>query len=224
MIRFGIFEFDAQRRRLACAGKEIRVTPKAFDLLALLIEAAPRVVSKAELHQRLWRGGIVTDATLTGLVKELRRALSDRERETPLIRTAHRVGFAFDVPLERVARGGYRAAVSQWLVADDRVIALTPGENIVGRDSSANVWLDFSSVSRRHARIFCSDSGALLEDLGSKNGTTLDDQPLSKPAALRNGDRIAFGQVVARYRETRAGVSTATAESSVATARTRRAV
>ena len=53
----------------------VHVTPKAFDLLQLLIEQAPRVVEKRELHERLWRGTFVSDATLVGLVKELRRGL-----------------------------------------------------------------------------------------------------------------------------------------------------
>jgi DNA-binding winged helix-turn-helix (wHTH) protein len=210
MIRFESFELDAQRRRLARGGEEIRITPKAFDLLTLLIEAAPRVVPKAELHERLWRGGIVSDATLVGLVKELRRALADRDRNARLIRTAHRIGYAFEASITRVPQAAQVTTVKRWLVASEHVIPLMDGENIVGRDPLASVWLDFGSVSRRHARIVCDDSGTLLEDLGSKNGTTLRDQRLAERVRLRNGDRIAFGQVVVRYREAGSGLSTTT--------------
>ena len=62
---------------LLATGEPVHLTPKAFDLLSLLVEAAPRVVPKREIHERLWRGGVVTDATLVGLVKEIRRALDD---------------------------------------------------------------------------------------------------------------------------------------------------
>jgi pSer/pThr/pTyr-binding forkhead associated (FHA) protein len=84
------------------------------------------------------------------------------------------------------------------------------GENIVGRDPLASVCLDYGSVSRRHARIVCDDSGATLEDLDSKNGTTLGDDRLAKRVQLRNGDRIAFGQVLVKYREAGSGLSTTT--------------
>jgi pSer/pThr/pTyr-binding forkhead associated (FHA) protein len=95
-------------------------------------------------------------------------------------------------------------------VASEHVIPLVDGENIVGRDPLASVWLDFGSVSRRHARIVCDDLGTLLEDLGSKNGTTLRAQRLAEPVRLCNGDLIAFGQVVVKYREAGAGLSTTT--------------
>jgi eukaryotic-like serine/threonine-protein kinase len=100
MTRFGSFELDPAQRQLRRDGSEMHVTPKAFDLLALLIDAAPRVVRKSELHERLWPTTFVADATLAGLVKELRRALDDRDPERPVIRTAHRVGYAFCAPLE----------------------------------------------------------------------------------------------------------------------------
>ena len=210
MIRFGNFEFDEQRRRLARGGEEIRITPKAFALLTLLIEAAPRVVPKAQLHEHLWHGGIVSDATLVSLIKELRRALADRDRDARLIRTVHRIGYAFEASITHVPRAGQVATVKRWLVASERVIPLMDGENIVGRDPLASVWLDYGSVSRRHARIVCDDSGAMIEDLGSKNGTTLDDQRLAERAHLRNGDRIAFGQVRLRYREAGSRLATTT--------------
>ena len=88
-VRFGAFGLDADRRQLTCEGADVHLTPKAFDLLALLVNEAPRVVRKAELHERLWPGTFVSDATLVGLVKELRRALDDRDSSAPILRTAH---------------------------------------------------------------------------------------------------------------------------------------
>jgi DNA-binding winged helix-turn-helix (wHTH) protein len=52
------------------------------------------VVSKPELHERLWPGTFVSDSSLTGLVKELRRVLEDNDADSPVIRTVHRVGYA----------------------------------------------------------------------------------------------------------------------------------
>lgn len=207
MPRFGSFELDAARRQLLKNRSEIHLTPKAFALLSVLVDAAPRVVPKRELHERLWPNGVVSDATLIGLVKEIRRALDDRDGDAPIIRTVHRVGYAFDAPVEHAAA---QASVSCWLVAADRRIALLEGENILGRDPEANVRLDYATVSRRHARLSVDSTGATLEDLGSKNGTMIDGRPLTEPRALRNGDRFTCGQILLTYFESRAGHPTVT--------------
>jgi len=207
MARFGAFELDLARRQLLKEGREVHLTPKAFDLLAALIDAAPRVVPKAEIHERLWPNGVVSDATLVGLIKEIRRALDDSGRDTPIIRTAHRVGYAFDAP---VAKGTPRSKVARWVVAGERSIVLANGENLIGRDSDAAVCLDYATVSRRHARIVVGDNGTLLEDLGSKNGTAVGGVRLAAPVSLRDGDRFACGQVALVYRESTAGVPTVT--------------
>jgi DNA-binding winged helix-turn-helix (wHTH) protein len=207
MARFGSFELDSQRRQLLRDDREIHLTPKAFELLSALIETAPRVVTKAELHDRLWPKGIVSDATLVGLVKELRSALADRDRSAPFIRTVHRVGYAFDAPVVRAVR---LAGAARWLIAGERRIALTEGENLIGRDPEAQVCLDHSTVSRRHARLVVSSASTVLEDLGSKNGTTREGVLLTAAVTLHNGDRFVCGDVSLTYRESRAGLPTIT--------------
>ena len=78
-LRFGEWMFDAGARLvLDSAGTPVHLTPKAFDLLAILIERAPNVVRKADLHARLWPDCFVSDVTLAGMVKELRRAFRDK--------------------------------------------------------------------------------------------------------------------------------------------------
>ena len=218
-VRFGSCELDAARRQLLREGREVHLTPKAFELLTLLVDAAPRVVKKAELHQRLWPNGIVSDAMLVGLVKEIRRALDDRNKDAPLIRTVHRVGYAFAAP---VARGPRPSSVSRWLIAGERRIALVDGDNVIGRDPEANVQLDYATVSRRHARIVVTQTSTVLEDLGSKNGTTIGGAKLTGTVELRNGDRFTCGQVLLVYRESGAGLPTATQVSPGNEASTRR--
>ena len=65
-LRFGAFAFYGDRRQLLRDGAEVHLTPKAFDLLNLLIERAPAVVSKTEIHKHLWPGTFVADSTLVG--------------------------------------------------------------------------------------------------------------------------------------------------------------
>ena len=207
MSRFGTFELDSQRRQLRRGDEELHLTPKAFDLLSLLVDAAPRVVPKAELHQRLWPAGVVTDATLVGLVKEIRRVLEDIDPRAPLIRTAHRVGYAFDAP---VARTPQEPRLSHWLIVGERRIALTEGENIIGRDPDVNVWLDFATLSRRHARLMVTSTGTVIEDLASKNGTSIDGIRITAAQALRSGQQFTCGRIEMTYRESSAGLPTAT--------------
>jgi DNA-binding winged helix-turn-helix (wHTH) protein len=210
MVRFGAFEFDAETRRLRRDGENIHLSPKAFHLLSLLLEVAPRVVSKRELHEKLWPGGSVADATLVALVKQLRGALDDHDRPAPLIRTVHRVGYALEAPLTRRERGS-PGVLARWLMAGQRRLPLVAGENIVGRDAAAHVRLDDPAVSRWHARIVVNGSGALLEDLGSKNGTFVGGEKLAAtPVPLHDGSQVAFGTLLATYRESGSGIPTQT--------------
>jgi DNA-binding winged helix-turn-helix (wHTH) protein len=208
-VHFGSFTLDVPRRHLSRDGTSIHVTPKAFDLLALLVEQAPRVVGKGELHERLWPGTFVSDATLVGLVKELRRALDDRDAGSPIIRTVHRVGYAFCPDVVRRARTRSALPV-HWLVLDGRRLALAEGENIIGRSPASHVCLDAPGVSRSHARIAVDGDVVRLTDLGSKNGTTVNDRRVAGEVLLNDGDRVGFGAAAGVYRSSAAGMSTET--------------
>jgi DNA-binding winged helix-turn-helix (wHTH) protein len=208
MVRFGRFVLDGERRQLFRGRDEVHLTPKAFDLLALLIAEAPRVVRKNELHERLWPGSFVSEATLVGLVKEVRRALGDRNRSAPVIRTAHGVGYAFATPLER--DDPRASTVTRWLVVGARRITLQDGVHVIGRDPAGKVTLDASGVSRRHAQIVVDAHSAVLSDLGSKNGTHVGDRCVHDAVALQDGDEIRIGPVLIVYRMSVAGISTET--------------
>jgi DNA-binding winged helix-turn-helix (wHTH) protein len=196
IARFDPFVLDLERRQLTRDGAGVRLTPMAFNLLALLIGEAPRVVTKQELHDHLWPRTFVSDATLLGLVKEVRRALDDRDVHA-IIRTSNRVGYAFAAP---VVVTPDRSSVRHWLLVGAQRVALQTGANVIGRDSDAAVWLDAASVSRRHAQIVVDSGDAHLEDLGSKNGTKLGDVPVTTRVALKDGDRISVGVTTLVYR------------------------
>ena len=78
-----------------------------------------------------------------------------------------------------------------------RIHALRSGSNLVGREN-ADVLISDKTLSRRHARLELADSGSVMvEDLGSTNGTQVNDEPLT-PNVLRSladGDRLRFGSV-----------------------------
>jgi pSer/pThr/pTyr-binding forkhead associated (FHA) protein len=71
----------------------------------------------------------------------------------------------------------------------------------IGREPSLPLHLDDDTqVSRRHARISAQGGQVVVEDLGSTNGTYVNDQPISSPRALNPGDRVRVGLTVLELR------------------------
>jgi DNA-binding winged helix-turn-helix (wHTH) protein len=200
-VAFGRFTFDSETRELLEEGRRLHVSPKAFDLLQILLERRPKVVSKAELHDRVWAGAFVSDANLSVAVAEIRQALGDDSREGRLIRTVHRVGYAFSGEALDVSPAGGRPLFSKsWLTWNDKTFQLAEGENIVGRDPRCQVWVDVSGVSRRHARISVAGDRATVEDLDSSNGTILRGLTITGRQALADGDRLEVGSATLTFR------------------------
>ena len=97
-------------------------------------------------------------------------------------------------------------------VADDseagsRLVVLTPptvagevfelqAETTIGRASNCAIVIDDARVSKLHARIFQRDDRWMVEDLGSTNGTLVNDQVLDHPENVGPGDRIQVGEHV----------------------------
>jgi DNA-binding winged helix-turn-helix (wHTH) protein len=208
-VRFGAYTLDVATRRLLRDTLDVHLTRKAFDLLSLLVLDAPRVVTKTELHDRLWPGTFVAEATLVSLIKELRRALDDRDRTARVIRTVHGVGYAFAATVERVREDAPNAPC-HWVDVEGRHIRLVEGENVIGRDPSARIWVEVPTISRRHARIVVGAEGAVLEDLGSKNRTKLGDAAVDGQMRLQDGDRIVVGAILLVYRASQTGMGTET--------------
>ena len=66
-IRFGGFVLDFDTRQLTQDGREVHLAPKAFELLAALVLDRPKVLSKADLQERLWPDTFVAEANLSNL-------------------------------------------------------------------------------------------------------------------------------------------------------------
>jgi DNA-binding winged helix-turn-helix (wHTH) protein len=212
-VRFDEFVLDGGTRQLL-RGQHVRhLSPKAFDLLELLLSQRPNVVTKQRIRARLWTGTYVTDSTLATLVGEVRSALGEDAKKPRLLRTIHGVGYAFcgtvlDAGGRSKAPG---AAVAFRLRLSDREVALRSGENVLGRVEDGVVWIESVTVSRRHARILVDEHGATIEDLGSKNGTFVRGERISGPTLLAHGDVIRLGRVSMELRRVRTDVSTLSA-------------
>jgi DNA-binding winged helix-turn-helix (wHTH) protein len=200
--RFGRFVLDGDTRQLLCDGDEIHLSPKAFELLSILLASQPRAVSKAELQERLWPTTYVEETNLAGLVAEIRRALQDSATEPAFLRTVFRFGYRFvgEVESDANARAGSQpGGPIVFLVFENRRTVLLPGANIIGRAPDAAVPCNAPGVSRHHARILVSDEGATLEDLGSKNGSYVRGAPITS-VRLADGDEIRLGMATLTFR------------------------
>jgi DNA-binding winged helix-turn-helix (wHTH) protein len=85
-VSFGPFTLDHESRQLLSGDdlQPVHLSPKAYELLHLLVDTRPRALAKSEIHERLWPSTFVSEATLASLVTELREALGERGREPRL--------------------------------------------------------------------------------------------------------------------------------------------
>jgi DNA-binding winged helix-turn-helix (wHTH) protein len=197
-VRFGGFVLDSDTRELLRGDARVPLSPKAFDLLSILVADRPKAISKSDLQERLWPATFVVEKNLANLVGEIREAIGDDPSDPRFIRTVHRFGYAFREALPRAetrgsaSRGGEIFFLVKW--ANGRV-TLDDGAHVLGRDPDVEILLNSSGVSRRHALITISAGRATIEDLGSKNGTFVGDQRVDGSRSLGDGDIIGVGSV-----------------------------
>src|SRR5262245_26480496 len=218
-IRFGDFRLDTDVRTLIRGANQVSVSPKAFELLKVLVENRHRAVSKAELLKLVWPGVFVSDASLARVVSELRDAIDDRGHPARIVRTVRSYGYAFAAEAKEESPP-LAASVGQtacWLTVGGRTIPLADGKHIAGRDLDSSIWLDSPRVSRRHARIIVEAERATIEDLGSKNGTFLRSGCVEGATMLQPGDTIRIGPFTLTFNLLR---GTLTTESEIGSAET----
>src|SRR5215211_6806961 len=107
LYEFGPFLLDPAERVLMREGQPVPLTPKAFDLLVVLVENGGHLLNKKDLMEAVWPDSFVEEGNLTFTVSSLRKALGE-DRKEPLY-------------IETVPRSGYR------FVADVRVLEGDPG-------------------------------------------------------------------------------------------------
>jgi DNA-binding winged helix-turn-helix (wHTH) protein len=208
-VSFGPFALDSGRRRLSRGADELHLSPKAFDLLCLLLERRPNVVDKNALMAAIWPDTVVVEANLNVLISEIRKALDDTPHRKQYIETVNRVGFSFCGDVEETearrpapVRRSSDDSPRFWLAWNGGTRALTAGDNVIGRHPDCSVFVDGDGVSRRHAviRIDAGRRQATLEDLASTNGTLHQRTPVTSRVNLSNGDVIKVGSVELTFR------------------------
>jgi DNA-binding winged helix-turn-helix (wHTH) protein len=210
-VSFGSFVLDLATRELRRGSDSVPLTPKAYQLLEVLVVNEPKALSKSALQEQLWPDTFVLEKNLVNLVAEIRQALGEDATNPRFVRTVPRFGYAFrDVtsrasataPLRRQSGARFR------LVWAGGRAALSDGDYVLGRDPDLELFLDAEDVSRRHARITIAGTEATIEDLDSKNGTFVSDRRLDSAARLVDGARIRVGSVRLTFSAVRSPGST----------------
>jgi DNA-binding winged helix-turn-helix (wHTH) protein len=94
---FADFTLDLDAGFLRRGGEEVTLSPKAFEILAYLVQHHGRLVTKTALIEEVWPDTVVTDNSLAQRLLEIRRALADESQQ--LIRTVARRGYVFAAPV-----------------------------------------------------------------------------------------------------------------------------
>lgn len=193
---FADCQLDTTSREFSRHGESVHLSPKAYELLLLLIEHRPRVLDKQELMNSLWPGTFVVEANLPVLIGELRDALAGKSR-AGAIKTHHGIGYSFAAEVEEMPSRHARPASRDrtFLVVDGVRTRLVAGTHQIGRDPDCEIFFNHADVSRRHARFIVEAGAVTVEDLGSKNGTCVNGRRITKPKRLVNGDTLTFGTV-----------------------------
>jgi DNA-binding winged helix-turn-helix (wHTH) protein len=213
-VRFADCELDTDARQLVRGGREMHLSPKAFELLKVLVEERPRALSKQELLDKIWPGVFVSDASLARAASEIRDAIDDHSRSDGFLQTVHGFGYRFATAgvVSLPERGADRAPDGSdsaarhadgpacWLVGRDCEFRLADGEHIVGREPGVAVRLDSPKVSRHHARLTVTGREVSIEDLGSKNGTFVRGVRIEEPMRLSPGNDIQIGPIKLIFR------------------------
>ena len=195
-LRFCGCTLDLDAHRLFRGSDEVHLSPKAFETFRVLVENRPRAMSKAELLSRVWPDVNVSDVSLARAVSEIRDRLGDDRKDGRIIRTVHSHGYAFVAEIDDEGVDApplQRGQPMCWLISVNRSWPLYEGMQLIGRDPSLDVALDSPKVSRRHARIEIRGTEAIIEDLGSKNGTFVRHARIERATRLHDGDEVHIG-------------------------------
>jgi Tol biopolymer transport system component/serine/threonine protein kinase len=105
LVRFGSFQLDLRAEELRRNGIRVRVPAQSIQVLAMLLEHPGEIVTREELHQRLWPNGTIVefDHSINAVMNRLRQALGDSADKPRFIETLPRRGYRFLVPVERLA-------------------------------------------------------------------------------------------------------------------------
>lgn len=226
-FRLGEWLVQPSLNRLVRGDARVHIRPRLMDILCYLAQHNVEVVAKAEIIEAVWARRYVADSALSRSVAELRGVLGDDATEPSYIETIVKRGYRLVAPVTYVEPPVPQATLEEppaalrppsppgkaacCLLWDDQELPLSEGENLIGRTPGLALSIGSAVVSRRHARIVVTQGRAVLEDLGSKNGTYVRGTRIRGPIELLDGDEVCFGRDLVMFRRCDSTATTSTA-------------
>jgi len=99
LYEFGSFRLDPANRQLLGEGRAVSLTPKALEILVILVQNGNRLTTKEELMRRVWPDSFVEEANLTVNISALRKLLGDTVDGQQYIQTVPKSGYRFSFPV-----------------------------------------------------------------------------------------------------------------------------
>lgn len=141
LYEFGPFRLEPEQHLLLREGKPAVLTPKAFDLLVLLVRNQGRLVTKDQIMQALWPGSFVEEANITVLISSLRKVLNESEAGEPYIKTVPKKGYRFT------------ATVKSATHAEPALVIASSHAGGSGRSNSNRNYTRSPAISRTHIAV-----------------------------------------------------------------------
>jgi DNA-binding winged helix-turn-helix (wHTH) protein/Tol biopolymer transport system component len=138
--RLGEFVLDGGRLRLQRGAANVKLTPKAGAVLALLLAQRGITVSRAAFFEAVWPGSFSSDDVLTQVIQELRRAFDDRAREPAWIVTVPKLGYRWEGPAPQPPTGIDASAAE----SNDATATDAPRSH---RGRVATAWIAFAAAA-----------------------------------------------------------------------------
>ncbi len=200
-FRFGEFELDVAAFTLRREGTPVRLEKIPMEVLVLLVEHAGTLVARDGIQAALWGSDVFLDrdAAINTAMRKIRQALGEDADRPGFVETVVGKGYRFVGPIDRETIDAERQVANYRLTRGTHAFALQNGENLIGRDPDVHVFLDHRSVSRRHARLSLTPGRVVLEDLNSRNGTSVDGRGITSLTELHDGSIIGVGPITLTF-------------------------
>jgi DNA-binding winged helix-turn-helix (wHTH) protein/predicted ATPase len=195
LIFFDPFCLDLANQRLIRDSQQVPLRPKAFAVLAHLLQRPGQLVTKEELLNAVWPETFVGEAVLKVTIRQLREALNDDPKSPRFIETVHRRGYRFICQI----REGGQATKEHQEIWSDRSIAASPqrapysSSGVVGRDDTLarmRSWLEKMLAGERQIVFVTGEAGI---------GKTALVDTFARSIASDRNIRIGRGQCLEQY-------------------------
>lgn len=125
MYEFCRFRLDPDNHLLESDGGPVSLTPKAFEILSVLVQNGSKLTTKEELMRKVWPDSFVEDANLTVTMSALRKQLGATPDGQQYIETVPKKGYRFAVPVSILPANGY-AGTSRFGVLQNAPVGEAP--------------------------------------------------------------------------------------------------